>query len=154
MVGQRLSLRARALSFLSRREHSRAELAAKLLSHTDDPDALTRLLDDFEQRGWLSEKRFVEQTVNTLGRKFGVRRITHTLRTKGISDESIAAAMPYLTDNELGTARKVLNRKYPTAPTSKEERAKQMRFLKSRGFDYDVIRKALCQDQDQDEIDS
>ena len=147
MVGQRLSLRARALSFLSRREHSRAELAAKLQSHTDDPEELTRLLDDFVKRGWLSEVRFIEQTVNRLGRKFGIRRIAHTLREKGISDESIAATLPYLKDNEHTAARQVLKRKYPNPPANMEERAKQMRFLQSRGFDYAVIRKVLDQDQ-------
>ena len=148
MVGQRLSLRARALSFLARREHSRAELAAKLQSRTEDSDELKRLLDDFEERDWLSEARFVEQTVNRLSQKFGTRRIIQTLRDKGVAEASISARLPYLKDNALAAARGVLKRKFPSSPTTKEERARQMRFLQGRGFDYDVIRRAFDPDNE------
>lgn len=148
MVGQRLSLRARALSFLARREHSRAELAAKLQSRTEDSDELKRLLDDFEERGWLSDARFVDQTVHRLAQKFGARRIIQTLRNKGVAEASISAQLPYLKDNALAAARNVLKRKFPSSPTTKEERARQMRFLQGRGFDYDVIRRAFDSDNE------
>ena len=151
MVGQRLSLRARALSFLARREHSRAELVRKLQSHTEDPEELKRLLDDFEQRGWLSEKRFVEQTVNRLAAKFGIQRIAHTLREKGVSEAAIAAALANVKSNELAAARSVLRRKFSAPPATKEERARQSRFLQGRGFDYDVIRRAMRDTDDENE---
>ena len=57
------ALRARALRLLARREHSRAELRRKLAPHVEEGVDLEALLDDFTQRGWLSEERFVEQTV-------------------------------------------------------------------------------------------
>jgi len=151
MVGQRLSLRARALSFLARREHSRAELVRKLQSHTEDPDELRCLLDDFEQRGWLSEKRFVEQTVNRLAVKYGTQRIAHTLREKGVSGAAIAVAVAHVKDNELAAARSALRRKFSTPPATREERARQSRFLQGRGFDYDVIRRALRDTDDESE---
>ncbi len=151
MVGQRLSLRARALSFLARREHSRAELVRKLQSHTEDPDELKRLLDDFEQRGWLSEKRFVEQTVNRLAAKYGAQRIAHTLREKGVCEAAIAAALADVKHNELAAARRVLRRKFSMPPATKEARARQSRFLQARGFDYDVIRRALRDTDDESE---
>jgi regulatory protein len=151
MVGQRLSLRARALSFLARREHSRAELVRKLQPHTEDPDELKRLLDDFEQRGWLSEKRFVEQTVTRLAVKYGVQRIAHTLREKGVSETAIAAALVDVKSNELAAARSAVRRKFSVPPATKEERARQSRFLQGRGFDYDVIRRALRDSDDESE---
>jgi regulatory protein len=151
MVGQRLSLRARALSFLARREHSRAELVRKLQSHTEDPDELKRLLDDFEQRGWLSEKRLVEQTVSRLAAKYGAQRIAHTLREKGVCEAAIAAALAEVKDNELAAARSVLRRKFSMLPATKEERARQSRFLQGRGFGYDVIRRALRNSDDESE---
>ena len=151
MVGQRLSLRARALSFLARREHSRAELVRKLQSHTEDPDELKRLLDDFEQRGWLSDKRFVEQTVSRLAAKYGVQRIAHTLREKGVSEAAIATALTEVKSNEIAAARSVLRRKFSMPPATKEERARQSRFLQGRGFDYDVIRRAMRDSDHQNE---
>ncbi|MGH8631120.1 MAG: recombination regulator RecX, partial [Burkholderiales bacterium] len=48
------------MRLLARREHSRAELEAKLRPHCEDPHTLGALLDELERRGWLSEARFVE----------------------------------------------------------------------------------------------
>ena len=57
------SLRAQALSLLARREYSKQELARRLLQYTEDPDEIPPLIEDFEQRGGLSEKRVVEQVM-------------------------------------------------------------------------------------------
>ncbi|MGZ9215147.1 MAG: hypothetical protein ACXW53_24920 [Candidatus Binatia bacterium] len=55
-----LSLRGRALRFLARREHSRAELRRKLLTEDVDAAALDSLLDDLESKKLLSDSRFAE----------------------------------------------------------------------------------------------
>ena len=77
-----LSLRARALKALARREHSRQELQAKLRPFAEDPEELKSLLDDLEKRGWLSEARFVEQLTTVRRRRFGAARILHELRER------------------------------------------------------------------------
>ena len=125
------------------REHSRTELSRKLARHTDDSAEIAALLDDFEQRGWLSESRFVEQTVHSLATRYGMRRIVYKLREKGVSDASIASVQPYLKEQALSAAEAVLKRKFAGPPDSQEQRARQVRFLQARGFDYDVIRKVL-----------
>ena len=125
------------------REHSRTELSRKLARHTDDPAEIAALLDDFEQRGWLSESRFVEQTVHSLATRYGMRRIVHKLREKGVSDASIASVQPYLKQQAQAAAQAVLKRKFDGPPDGPEARARQARFLLARGFDYDVIRKVL-----------
>ena len=71
------SLRARALSYLARREYSRDELHRKLTPYAEDADELEALLNDLKARGWLSEQRFVEQTVHARRGKFGSLRIAH-----------------------------------------------------------------------------
>ena len=86
------ALRARALRLLARREHSRAELRRKLAPHVEEGVDLDALLDDFTKRGWLSEERFVEQTVRAKSRRFGPLKIAHHLREKGIG-EGIAEAL-------------------------------------------------------------
>ncbi len=148
MVGKRPSLKARALSFLARREHSRAELVLKLTPYVEDPAEIEPLLDDFEKRGWLSEARFVEQSLHRLASRYGTRRIAHTLREKGVSETSIAASVAYLKDNEPTAARDILKRKFSGPPATCEERAKRARFLQSRGFDYDTIRRVIDQQDD------
>lgn len=136
-------LRERALRFLARREHTRKELARKLAPHTEDEAEIAALLEDFQQRGWLSEQRFVEQVVHARSGRYGSRYIAHELREKGVSDEVIATALSQLKENDLETARTVWAKKFGTLPEDAKDRAKQMRFLQSRGFGLDVIGKLL-----------
>jgi len=146
-----LSLRARALQCLARREYSRAELRAKLLPHAQvDEDSerlevvdLDALLDDLTARGWLSDARATSQLVHAKRSRFGTQRITHELRQRGISDELIDAALPALKESELDSARQVWQRRFDSVPQDAKEKAKQMRFLQSRGFSIDVILKVL-----------
>jgi regulatory protein len=150
-----LSLRARALQYLARREYSRAELRGKLLPHIQaDADFeqafdssghvnLDALLDDLTARGWLSDARAATQFVHAKRSRFGTQRITHELRQKGIAEELISAALPALKESELAAARDVWQRKFGIAPRDDKEKARQMRFMQSRGFGFDVIFKVL-----------
>ena len=146
-----LSLRTRALQYLARREYSRAELRGKLLPHAqleDDfeqaqPVALDALLDDLTARDWLSDARATTQFVHAKRSRFGTQRITHELHQRGISDELIDAVLPALKESELATAREVWQRKFGRLPQDAKEKGKQMRFLQSRGFGFEVIFKVL-----------
>lgn len=139
----KLSLRGRALQSLARRELSRAELRAKLLPHVAETDNIDDLLADLEKRGWLSDARTLEQTVRIRSAKFGTQRIAHELRQKGISEELVNTAIPQLKEGELGAAREVWQRKFATPPQDQKEKAKQVRFLQSRGFSMEVIFKVM-----------
>ncbi|MEQ1629234.1 MAG: RecX family transcriptional regulator, partial [Gallionella sp.] len=48
-----------------------------------------------------------------------------------------------LKDSELEAARDVWRRKFGQLPQDAKEKAKQMRFMHSRGFGFDVIFKVL-----------
>ncbi len=138
-----LSLRARALNALARREYSRKELQAKLQPFAENPDELDALLDELEKRGWLSEARFVEQLTTTRRRKFGAARIVHELRAKGVSDDAICAAQTQLKAGEVEAARIVWKKKFGKLPRSLNERGKQARFLASRGFSAEAVHQVL-----------
>jgi regulatory protein len=138
-----LSLRGRALQALARREHSRAELHSKLLLHAKEDEDVDALLDDLVRAGWLSDQRATEQTVRIRSSRFGTQRITHELRQKGISDELIQQVLPQLKTGELEAARSVWQRKFASPPQDAKEKARQMRFLQSRGFSFEVIFQVL-----------
>jgi len=137
------SLRVRALRLLARREHSRLELQNRLLSYGADDAEVQSVLDEFEQNGWLSERRLVEAVVQTRRGRFGTTKVLRELKDKGVSEEGLAEARASLREGELETARSVWNKKFGKRPTSLAERAKQTRFLAGRGFSPDVIRKVL-----------
>lgn len=146
-----LSLRTRALQYLARREYSRAELRGKLLPHVQiendfeqvQPLDLDVLLDDLTARGWLSDARATTQFVHAKRSCFGTQRITHELQQRGISDELMQAELPALKASELDAARDVWQRKFGTLPQDAKEKARQMRFLQSRGFGFEVIFNVL-----------
>ncbi len=131
------------MRYLARREHSRAELHAKLLPHMQEGEDLIAVLDELEKRGWLSDERAATQLVHAKRSRFGTQRITHELRQKGIAEELISAALPELKGSELEAAREVWQKKFGVAPQDAKEKAKQARFLQSRGFALDVIFKVL-----------
>ncbi|MFZ3086920.1 MAG: recombination regulator RecX [Methylotenera sp.] len=137
------SLRQRALDYLAKREYSYVELRQKLKAYADDNDDIPALLDDFKTRGWLSDARFTEQIIHARQAKFGSAKIAHELREKGVADHLIADAIEQVKDNELDNATEVWRKKFKTGPKSREEWAKQARFLQSRGFGFDMIKKVL-----------
>lgn len=137
------SLRQRALEYLGKREYSSAELGQKLKAYADENDDIPALLEDFKSKGWLSDTRFTEQIVNARQSKFGSAKIAHELREKGVADHLIADAIEQVKDNELDNATEVWRKKFKTGPKSREEWAKQARFLQSRGFGFDLIKKVL-----------
>jgi regulatory protein len=137
------SLRQRALDLLARREHTRAELQRKLAPHTEDPDELASLLDELNRRGWLSDARFAESLVHDKQAKFGSARLAYELRERGVSDAVIREQLAELKQTEHDRARQVWQSKFGVLPEDAKARAKQMRFLQSRGFSLDVIGKVL-----------
>ncbi|CAH1084932.1 Regulatory protein RecX [Candidatus Nitrotoga sp. 1052] len=138
-----LSLRTRAMKYLVRREHSRAELHAKLLLQATPDDNVERVLDELVARGWLSDSRAVEQVVRLRRNRFGMQRIAYELRQKGIGEDLINDALPQMRDTELEAARSIWQRKFGIAPEDTKDKAKQVRFMQSRGFMPDVIFKVL-----------
>ena len=133
-------LKARALRYLVRREHSRAELARKLAPHAESEAALNAVVDLLQSRKQLSDERFAEERARSLSRKYGAAMIRQDLKERGVADEIVERVSA---DGDLERARAILSRKYRTPATTREEQAKRARFLQSRGFSCEVIRSVL-----------
>ena len=138
-----ISLKGRALRLLSGREHSRAELERKLKPHEEEPGTLAKALDELQAKGFISEQRVVESVLNRRSAKLGAARIKQELQSKGLAPEAVLEAVDRLRATELERAREVWRKKFGVAPVDAAERAKHMRFLASRGFGGDAIRKVV-----------
>ena len=136
-------LRERALRLLARREHSRFELARKLERTGFAQDDIAPLLDAFEAKNWLSDRRFAESYVADHRARAGSVKLAYDLRQRGVGDSIIESVLGDNRDSELDRAREVGRKKFPPAPANAAEKAKQMRFLQSRGFTPEVIRRAI-----------
>ncbi len=166
----KLSLKARAMQWLAMREHSRLELRRKLLAQLSkerrqqqqldraadvpvDEDsyadaqaeaikAVEALLDELATLGHLSDQRFVESRLRTRVARHGNQRIRAELSQHGLTmDQSQSDT---LRDSECLRAYELWRRRFGgDVATERDSRLKQMRFLASRGFSADVIRRVV-----------
>ena len=138
------SLTGRALRLLSSREHSRVELQRKLAQHEETPGELAAVLDKLQAKGFINEARVLESIVHRRSARLGASRIKQELQTLGLEPEAVAAAVDSLRASEVERARGVWHKKFGgRQPSDAAERAKQMRFLISRGFEGGAIRKVV-----------
>ena len=138
------TLRERALRLLARREHARAELARKLAPHAESAEALAALLDDLCARRLLSDERYVEMRMHARSAHFGNALLAQELRQQGVADDLVATALA-AGEDELARARQVWQKKFGDGPLVIDAagRARQTRFLLSRGFSGETIRRVL-----------
>jgi regulatory protein len=137
------SLKGRALRLLSQREHSRAELERKLAPHEEVPGELAKALDELQARDFINDGRAVESLVNHRAGKLGSARIQQELALKGLSGEAVTQALEGLKATELNRAQTVWRKKFGDPPQDPHERARQMRFLLTRGFNAEVVRRVV-----------
>ena len=142
-VGCGRSLKGRALQLLSQREHSRTELERKLAAHETTPGELAQALDDLQARDFINEGRVIESVINHRASKLGAVRLKQELAAKGLGGEAVAQALAALKDTELERAREVWQKKFGEPAQDPRERAKQARFLLTRGFAAEVVSKLV-----------
>ena len=138
------SLKGRALRLLSQREHSRKELEQKLKPHEETPGELAEALDFLAAKDFINEKRVVESVVNRRSTKLGAARVRQELMAKGLPADDIAEAVQTMRGTEFERALGVWRKKFGAAPSDASERGKQVRFLVSRGFAAEVVRRVVA----------
>ncbi|OWT53405.1 recombination regulator RecX [Candidimonas nitroreducens] len=142
------SLKARAVAYLSRREYSRQELRRKLLPNVADADELDLVLDQLEHERWLSDERYAQALVHRKAARQGTARIVQELRRQGVPDENLEAVKAQLQGTEIERARQVWRKKFSGPPQDAREYARQFRFLASRGFSPECLRRILGEQDD------
>jgi regulatory protein len=136
-------LLSRGLALLSRREMGRAEFVTKLVAAGFEKTEVECAADWCQAQGFLNEARYVEGVARRLSAKYGASRVASTLRGKGVTEDAIAEAMPDLKVSEIDQARLLWARKFGAPGETQAEKAKQMRYLQSRGFNFDTIKKVV-----------
>ena len=142
--GFQVSLKGRALRLLSQREHSRFELERKLKPFEETPGELAEALDFLQAKDFINEQRVVESVVNSRSRKLGASRVRKELQAKGLPVEAIAEAVQEMRSTELERAREVWRKKFGEPSVDPTARAKQVRFLISRGFAAEVVKRVVA----------
>ena len=146
-----LSVRRKMMDLMAVREHSEAELRAKLEQKfaqlSDGPEAIEAALEYAREKKWLADPaQLAVQTAEALHRKGkGIEFINHYLTEKGLPTIAVDSEL------ELEKARQLVkNRHLETENLDADEKeavqAKLARFLASRGFDEDTLRKVIYEE--------
>ncbi len=137
------SLKARASRLLAMRDYGRAELERKLKPYAADTQDLALALDALQAQGWISDERAAAAHMHRRASKLGAARVLVELRQKGFDPELIAVQAGILQETEENRLKNVWQKKFAAPPANSAERAKQQRFLVSRGFSTGAIAKLM-----------
>ena len=129
---------------LARREYPRAELRARLLARGIDAGEVDAALDELARRGLVSDARYAEAVVSQKAGRYGRRAIAHALKEKGVDASAASEALGALDGrDEVDEALALWRRRFGTPPTDRNDKARHVRFLLSRGYSMSVALKVL-----------
>ena len=101
------------------------------------------MLDELVARGLLSDARFANAVAARKSGTHSKRAIGAALKAHGVDDEAITRAIDGAAiDDELAMTA-LWRRRFGKAPADDREKARQVRFLQSRGFSLSAILKLL-----------
>ena len=106
------------------------------------------MLDVLERENLLSNERYAEALANTRSGRHGSLRLKADLRDKGVPESVVSDVVREARNGDLESARTVWSKKFGRMPVDAAERAKQMRFLASRGFPLDIVRRVVGGEDD------
>jgi regulatory protein len=137
------SLAARAVGYLARRDYARAELRTKLLATGAERDEVDAVLDDLAAQGYLSDARYALALARQKQGAYSRRAIAETLKAKGVAADTVGEALAGVATEDDDALLALWRRRFGRAPADERERARQVRFLQSRGFALAAILKLL-----------
>lgn len=137
------TVKARAVAHLARREYSRVELRAALLRGDASAEEVDAALDQLAEQGLLSDARFAHAVVRQKSGAYSRRAISETLKAKGVTGEAAADALAGHDVDDAAALVALWRRRFGAPPGNDREKARQIRFLQSRGFALSAIFKLL-----------
>ncbi|REG78305.1 regulatory protein RecX [Marinomonas pollencensis] len=139
-----------ALILLGGREHATKEIHNKLKLRGHNEEDIANTLQSLIEMNYLNDQRFAEIFVrNRISKPLGALRIKQELSRKGIPEELANQAIENIDADWFELAKELKERKFGvTKYQDFKEKAKQIRYLQYRGFNFDQINYALEPESD------
>jgi regulatory protein len=140
-------IRIAAMGMLAGREYLQSQLAEKLAKKFDNSAYIPEVLERLVEENLQSDHRFIEAFIRSrISRGQGETRIRLELKQRGanltLASQLIAEADVDWYELALQTATSKFGQ---SQPGDAKEKAKRMRFLQYRGYNFDQINYALKQ---------
>ena len=101
------------------------------------------MLEELAGRGYLSDARFAQQFARHKSGAYSKRAIGESLKARGVASAAAAEALAGIEIDDDQAMIALWRRRFGVAPANDKEKARQIRFLQSRGFALSAIVKLL-----------
>ena len=138
------------LWLLSRQEYSRRDLTFKLQKKEAPPEYIESLLDWCESLNYIDETRYCESFIRChLAKNHGYARIKSEASVKGIDKTLLAFQLDEMEIDWYQLAKTAYIKKFSniTDTPDYKQKAKIVRYLMYRGFNYEQIEFAISSDE-------
>ncbi len=143
-------VRFAAMNLLAMREHSAKELIEKLGGKFPSPEIIVQVVAELKEQNLQSDERFAEAFIRMRQQQGkGSVLIRMELRERGIDAYLISQLVEESDFAWFALARDVRIKRFRQMPIDAREKARQMRFLHSRGFSSRQIQAAFNNENDE-----
>jgi regulatory protein len=144
-------IRLSAMNLLAMREHSVKELKDKLARKYSQSELIEEVIVKLIEQGLQSDERFAQAFIGMRQRQGkGSVLIKMELRERGILPSVVNSLIDETDALWAELAREVRSKRFHTRCDGAKEKAKQMRFLHSRGFASRHIQAAFTDNYEND----
>lgn len=133
-----------AKKFLARADRTRAEITAHLTKKQFEPQVIEQTIHSLTRYNLINEERLAtrETQLTRASSTTGKHKLKEKLAKRGVPPEIIASQISEITESqELEKASLLLTKKF----NSQDNPAKAGRFLIGKGFDEEIVKRALSQ---------
>lgn len=135
--------REKALELLSLRDHATGELRTKLYKKGYQKAAIEAAIDYLQSKNYLNDERFIKLYIKELieRKQLGSSKIREKLFQRGLHSDLINEYLQhYDFETQVENCKYHLLKKFKkTNFDTREEKAKAIRFLQGKGFNWEVI---------------
>lgn len=132
-------------NMIARKGRTTKEARDRLYEKGFHKDAVEYAIGVVSSYGYLNDEEYAKNYVSSAIRSKGEYRVKRELQLKGISDENMVDALDLMDSDSEYESAYTLAKKYLKSKDISDEKVKEklFRYLVSRGYGYDLVKKVM-----------
>lgn len=132
-------------NMIARKGRTTKEARDRLYEKGFHKDAVEYAIGVVSSYGYLNDEEYAKNYVSSAIRNKGEYRVKRELQLKGISDENMVDALDLMDSDSEYESAYMLAKKYLKSKDISDEKVKEklFRYLVSRGYGYDLVKKVM-----------
>ena len=148
--GMNIEARRRCLRLLEYSPRTVYQLKKRLIDDGFSPEQAEDAIQYAKSFGYVDDGNYAMEYVRTACQKKSKRQLYMQLSRRGVDDDSIEEALDAYADEQENTVRRLAQKRLrQKPPQSDEDYRKAIRSLVSKGFPYEMAKKAVWELRDE-----